>query len=66
MGKISVGSLAKTLGVAYTTAERAIEKLVSLSILTQTTDAKRDRVYCAKPILEILEEPAKLSPDSAT
>lgn len=62
----TVKRAAEALRVAYTTAERAIEKLESLSILTQTTDAKRDRVYCAKPILEILEEPAKLTPDPAT
>jgi Fic family protein len=59
----TVKRVATTLGVAYTTAQRAIEKLESLSILTQTTDAKRDRVYCAKPILDILEEPAKLTPN---
>ncbi len=56
----TVNRAAERLGVAYTTAERAIERLESLSILTQTTDARRDRVYCAKPILDILEEPAKL------
>jgi hypothetical protein len=26
-----------------------------------TTEAKRDRVYCAKALLNILEEPAKLT-----
>lgn len=59
----TVKRVATTLDVAYTTAQRAIEKLESLSILTQTTDAKRDRVYCAKAILDILEEPAQLAPN---
>jgi Fic family protein len=59
----TVKRAAEKLGVAYTTAERAIEKLESLSILVQTTDARRDRVYCAKSVLDILEEPAKLTPD---
>ena len=52
---------ARRLGVAYTTAQRAIKKLVDQSILTQTSDAGRNRVYCARPILAILEEPAKIA-----
>ena len=62
----TVKRVAERLGVAYTTAQRAVERLESLSILTQTTDAKRDRVYCATAILEILEEPANLVPLMAT
>jgi Fic family protein len=58
----TVKRAAERLGVAYTTAQRAVERLESLSILTQTTDAKRDRVYCAAAILKILEEPANLVP----
>jgi Fic family protein len=56
----TISGAAKRLGVVYTTAQRAIQRLVDLSILTPLTDAKRDRVYCAREILEILEEPAKL------
>jgi DNA-binding MarR family transcriptional regulator len=62
----TVKRVAERLGVAYTTAQRAVERLESLSILTQTTDAKRDRVYCATAILKILEEPASLAPLRAT
>ena len=62
----TVKGVAGRLGVAYTTAQRAVEKLGSLSILTQTTRAKRDRVYCARAILDILEEPARLIPRRAT
>jgi Fic family protein len=58
----TVKRAADRLGVAYTTAQRAVEKLESLGILTRTTDAKRDRVYCAQEILAILEEPANLTP----
>lgn len=61
----TVKRAAERLGVAYTTAQRAVEKLESLGILTQTTDAKRDRVYCATAILKILEEPATLVPHKA-
>jgi Fic family protein len=57
---------AQRLGVAYTTAERAVERLEAHGIVTQTTDAKRDRVYCATAILKILEEPANLRPSRTT
>lgn len=58
----TVTRAAERLGVAYTTAQRAVEKLVSLSILAPTSEARRDRVYCCREILEILEEPARLTP----
>jgi predicted transcriptional regulator len=48
------------LDVAYTTAQRAIEKLQSLGVLEQTDDAQRGRVYCAKQLMAILDEPAKI------
>jgi len=32
-----------------------------MEIVKQATDAKRDRVYYAKALLDILEEPAKLT-----
>ena len=59
---LTVNKAAKQLGVAFTTAQRAIDRLEKLSIVTKASPAKRDRVYCAKPILSILEEPARLVP----
>lgn len=59
---ITVKGATKKLGVAFTTAQRAIDRLEKLNILKKQTDAKRDRVYCAKNIFDILEEPAKLVP----
>ena len=53
---------AEKLGVAFTTSQRAIERLVQLGILQQVGSAKRDRVYCAQALLAILEEPAHLTP----
>lgn len=50
------------LGVAFTTAQRAIERLRRLRIVEQSGEGKRDRVYCAKALLDILEEPAHLKP----
>jgi Fic family protein len=58
----TVARAADRLGVAYTTAQRAIEHLQARSIVEQTSGAKRNRVYCAKEILEIFEEPARLDP----
>ena len=59
---ITTKGAAETLGIAFTTAQRTIERLESARILEQVGEAKRDRVYCAKALLEILEEPARLSP----
>jgi DNA-binding MarR family transcriptional regulator len=58
---ISATGIAGELGVAFTTAQRAIERLERMEIVKLTIDAKRDRVYCAKTLLDILEEPAKLT-----
>ncbi len=61
---LTVKKAAQQLGVAFTTVQRAVEKLEKLSIVQEVSQGKRDRVYCAKAILDILEEPAKLRPDS--
>ena len=54
--------LEKELGVSFNTANKAIRVLEGKQILIQLGDAKRDRVYRAEAVLEILEEPAKLVP----
>lgn len=59
---ITVKKATEELGVAFTTAQRGVEKLESLKILSQVNGARRDRVYCAKALLDILEEPARLRP----
>lgn len=50
------------LDVAYNTAMRAVGQLEKLKVLKEVSTARRDRVYCAKAILDILEEPARLTP----
>jgi len=50
------------LGIAYNTAMRAIGQLEKLGIVKEVSGAKRDRVFCAKKLLDILEEPAQLKP----
>jgi Fic family protein len=57
---ITIKGAAEKLEVAFTTAQRAIERLERAGIVTPVSDAKRDRVYCAKALLDVLEEPAKL------
>jgi Fic family protein len=59
---ITVKSASERLGVAFTTGQRAIERLERTGIVKKIGDAKRDRIYCATSLLEILEEPARLRP----
>jgi Fic family protein len=58
----TVKKIAQQLKVAFTTAQRAVEKLQALNIVTEVTDARRNRLYCARDILDILEEPPNLKP----
>jgi Fic family protein len=56
----TVNGLAKRLDVAFTTAQRAIDRLESAGIVALAGGARRNRVYCARALLDILEEPPKL------
>ncbi len=58
---ITTNGVTERLNVAYTTAARVIAKLESLEILSKVNGKKRNRVYCAKKVLAILERPTKLS-----
>jgi Fic family protein len=51
---------AKDLSIAYSTAQRAISKLIEKNIIQKMGNEERNKVYCATEILAILEEPAKL------
>ena len=51
------------LKVSYNAVMRGITLLESRGILSQVGEAKRGRVFCARSILDILEEPAHLIPD---
>ncbi len=57
---ITARGTAEKLGGAFTTAQRAIARLQRIGIvkLVLVGDAKRDRVFCARALLDILEEPA--------
>ena len=56
----TVNKLAARLDVAFTTAQRAIDRLESAGVVALAGDAKRNRVYCARDILDILEEAPRL------
>ena len=56
----TVNSLASRLDMAYTTAQRAIDRLESLDIVSRVGEARRNRVYCAVDALDILEESPSL------
>ena len=59
---ITTTGVARELKLAFTTVQRAIERLERNGIVQQTSEAKRDRVYCAQALLDVLEEPAHLTP----
>ena len=56
----TIKKIAERLNVAYTTAQRAINLLQEKQIIAQTDNAERDRVFCAREILDILNEDPKI------
>ncbi|HLB32611.1 MAG: cell filamentation protein Fic [Verrucomicrobia bacterium RIFCSPHIGHO2_12_FULL_41_10] len=59
---LTVTTTAKNLRSSFTTVQRAVKKLEALGILSQVSEGKRDRIYCATQILSILEEPTNITP----
>ncbi|MCC5828956.1 MAG: Fic family protein [Phycisphaeraceae bacterium] len=57
----TINRAAQRLGLAYTTAQRAVERLEGMGILERTSDVQRDRVYCATRLMAILDEPPRIS-----
>jgi hypothetical protein len=48
--------LEKALKTSYNTASRAVEVLIKKGVLSPVkAEARRDRVFCAKALLQILE-----------
>ena len=60
----TVPRLAERLGVAFTTAQRALDRLEAVGVVAVEGEARRNRVYCARELLAVLEEPASLRPGS--
>src|SRR2546426_6343273 len=61
----TIRGVARRLRVAFTTAQRAVEFFAQAGILTQVDARLRDRVYCARSLLAILNEPVRLRPRGA-
>ena len=61
---LTMTGTANQLKLAFTTVQRAIERMEEYGIVRKVAGAKRDRVFCAHALLEILEEPAHLRPGS--
>jgi len=59
---LTITGAASQLKLAFTTAQRAIERLEQSGIVQAVSDAKRKRVYCAQMLVDILEEPRHLIP----
>lgn len=57
----STNIIAEDLEIAYSTAQRGIQKLEEKKIIKQISTGKRDKIYCATEILAILEEPTKIT-----
>jgi Fic family protein len=57
---LTIKGAANKLKIAFTTVQRAIEKLEKKGIVTEVTGGRRDRVFCAKAILDVLEEEARI------
>jgi len=57
---LTITQASESMGISYTTMQRAIEKIEKLGIVHEISGNQRNRVYCAKDILTILEEPAKI------
>ena len=53
----TVAGLAGRLGVAFTTAQRAIDRLEAAGVVARVGEARRNRLYCAESLLRALEEP---------
>ena len=57
----TVSGVADRLGVAFTSAQRAIDRLKAEDVVAQVGEVRRNRVYCAGAILDALEEPSLLT-----
>ncbi|MCY4317587.1 MAG: hypothetical protein OXE76_00070, partial [Alphaproteobacteria bacterium] len=53
----AVGEIGKTLGIAYTTARRAVDRLEEAGIVSPSGQSRRNRLYCAHAVLTALEAP---------
>ena len=55
----TVRDIGRRMGVAYTTARRAVDRLEDAGIVALVGERRRNRVYCARAVLEALEAPVE-------
>lgn len=53
---VNVAYVQRKLGVSGTAARRAVDQAVTAGILSETTDRRRDRVWLAGDVIDILDE----------
>lgn len=53
----TINRAATALGVTFPTAQAAINRLVAANILQEVTGQRRNRIYCAREILNLLDAP---------
>lgn len=53
---IDIGQTAKHLGVAYNTVSRAVDRLIEVGILVQSTDSQRNRTFSYDAYLDVLKK----------
>lgn len=53
---VTVAWVQQHLGVSNTAARRAVEQLATAGILAETSDRRRDRVFVARDVVDILDE----------
>jgi len=58
----TIGEIGKTLGIAYTTARRAVTRLEAAGIVSPSGQLKRNRIYCARAVVAALDAPGWKTP----
>jgi Fic family protein len=59
---VTVKQAAEQMHVAFSTVQRSVDRMVKAGILAEVSGGRRHRVYCARTLLAILDEPAVLKP----
>ena len=60
----TAGDISKELGVAYTTARRAVDRLEKAGVISLSRETRRNRVYCARAVLAALDAPLQSPRDN--
>jgi len=51
---VSLPGISEYLKITWPTAKASVERLVKLGILKEVSGRKRNRIYCARELLDIL------------